>query len=117
MHNNLITSIDANAFDELDVLEVLSIDYNNITRLPNLQFHISSNLITTILESAFNLTVKLQTINLSLNNLTTLPPAIFTRLTCLQKISLRFNQIEYLPVNIFFGLFKKLNTLICLSIT
>ncbi|XP_015790931.1 chaoptin-like [Tetranychus urticae] len=101
--NGLSALSSPHCFSGLRSLNLLSLEYNNLSRLPASLFHpltsivhllLSFNRLTIIESETFKMMDKLVYLDLSYNSITTLRSGSFTELTLITEINLEGNNIE-----------------------
>uniref|UniRef100_A0A8D8QA40 Chaoptin n=1 Tax=Cacopsylla melanoneura TaxID=428564 RepID=A0A8D8QA40_9HEMI len=109
---NEIKHLDATAFGNLDVLEVLSLDHNNIAvvvkrtfiGMPNLQIiDMSSNEISMLTGEQFYFSIKLRILDISHNRLRSLPRDVFSN-TVIERLDISYNSLVVMPSNALGGI-------------
>lgn len=109
---NEIKHLDATAFGNLDVLEILSLKHNNIAvvmkrtfiGMPNLQIiDMSFNEISMLTGEQFYFSIKLRVLNISHNRLRSLPRDVFSN-TFIEKLDISYNSLVTMPSNALGGI-------------
>ncbi|KAL1452060.1 hypothetical protein WDU94_006376 [Cyamophila willieti] len=109
---NEIKHLDATAFGNLDVLEVLSLDHNNIAvvvkrtfiGMPNLQIiDMSFNEISMLTGEQFYFSIKLRVLDISHNRLRSLPRDVFSN-TVIERLDISYNSLVVMPSNALGGI-------------
>ena len=111
LNNSGVTSLKARDFDDLLLLEYLSIADNGLTSLPDGIFSddltylrylkLNDNELTSLLEDVFDNLAGLRSLDLSSNRLAELPEGVFDNLTNLTSLSLDSNRVGEWPEGVF----------------
>ena len=123
LYDSGVTSLKAGDFDDLLLLEILSLRENGLTSLPDGIFsddltnlrhlNLNDNGLTSLPEGVFDNLAGLRSLELSSNRLEEMQEGVFDNLTNLTSISLESNEIGELPD----GVFDNLSSLTSLGLS
>jgi protein phosphatase 1 regulatory subunit 7 len=113
IHDNLLTTIQPNAFHNLPELKSINLSNNLLTTLQPNAFHnlpqlelleLNNNQLTTLQPNVFNNLPVLEELTLNNNQLTTLQPGVFNNLPQLYMINLDNNKLTTIQPGVFHNL-------------